>query len=57
MSGHGTYSEESFVEQPAIQLFAEMVWQAVSRMDFRHTRNVLLLPLLSGLVVIQLRVS
>lgn len=32
MSGHA-YSEDSLVEQPAIQLFAEMGWQTVSALE------------------------
>jgi type I restriction enzyme R subunit len=28
-----TYSEDSLVEQPAIQLFAEMGWQTVSALE------------------------
>jgi type I restriction enzyme R subunit len=32
MSGHA-YSEDSLVEQPAIQLFSEMGWQTVSALE------------------------
>jgi type I restriction enzyme R subunit len=33
MSAFGSYSEDSLVEQPAIQLFSEMGWQTLSAME------------------------
>lgn len=42
------YTEDQLVEQPVIQLFAEMGWLMPLRRNLRRTRDLLLPRLISG---------
>jgi hypothetical protein len=49
------YTQDQLIEQPAIGLFAELVWTIVSVLqNLRRTRDLLLPRLLSGQTILSL---
>lgn len=44
------YSENQLVEQPAVQLYAELNCQGMSKKQLRRTRDLLIPRLLSGAI-------